>query len=34
VKRPKHGEVELHFLMSAKLDADGKPVAVLDYAKK
>jgi hypothetical protein len=34
LKRPEHGERELHFLLSAKLDADGKPVAVLDYAKK
>jgi hypothetical protein len=34
LKRPKHGERELHFLLSAKLDANGKPVAILDYAKK
>jgi len=34
LKRPKHGERELHFFLSAKLDAKGKPVAVLDYAKK
>jgi hypothetical protein len=34
LKRPKHGETELHFLLSAKLDADGKPVAVLDYGAK
>jgi hypothetical protein len=34
LKRPKHGECELQFLLSAKLDADGKPIAVLDYARK
>lgn len=34
LKRPKGGELELHFLLSAKLDPDGKPVAVLDFAKK
>ena len=34
LKRPKRGERELHFLLSAKLDADGKLIAVLDYARK
>jgi hypothetical protein len=34
LKHPKHGEMEFHFLLSARLDSDGKPVAVLDYAKK
>jgi hypothetical protein len=34
VKREKHGEQELHFLLSARVDANGKPVAILDYARK
>jgi hypothetical protein len=34
LKRPKRGELELNFMMSAKLGADGKPIPVVSFSKK
>jgi hypothetical protein len=33
-KRPRHGECDLQFLLSATVDSNGKVVSILDYAKK
>jgi hypothetical protein len=34
LRRPKGGELALNFMLSAKLDYDGKPITVLGFAKK